>query len=803
MAYYKNRREVPAGRNGALFLRGQDDGLILPDDLAQEVMNMVATDDGTLRTVHGPIPYVPTKTTLISGPGVVLSSVGTRPRSAVSFQDSEVRAAVTELASCDPTIPVYGRRQHGIFHALLQNGERDILLLHTGGELWEFRGWNRNWRRLLSNPAGSHGLQDRLHDDDAARFPTQFETVGNGIVIVPQDGRAYFYDGHLLCPLGFTEKPTAPIGLGPSSTAMGNRTSDNIAGVNDTDYAHSGLYAAKEEYTKSGMTYGFGKCRIGSVNPYLTDVEGAKFEAGLLDGGEWRCKVVFIDKFGNLSAPSEASEPITFDRQGAEAAPGDTPTGEGGSGANDFRDDVPWANETSRTAVAPEFLKMQVAWTGIAEGPDHCVGRILYRTKDLLNSGEGKYFELPLDTSAVTTGFATLPDNVTTIYPDNMSDAFLGLPVDNIIPVPQFKLCRVAFGRLFVANTATNEGAIHFSQPGRWGTFRQDDTVYPDPRGGEITGLWRCDQGLLAFTTSSTFLITANSTGSDFTASPVSQQVGCSAPNSIQTLPDGRVMWLSKDGFFSFDGQSVNFESENLKRTFKRLTHSRFRQACSAYDTYSKEYRCWVSVDGSKENNFCLTYTGKSWRTRADIAPRDVCVTQDHRNYMLAAGSVIGDNGRHDGVYLLDHAASPGPSERIVPLRNITDSRLAFIETVWMQGAQSKLKETVPVVYLWFRETAGSRVDIEVMRDWREDVVEVAQIERFTNVDPPSFLGQAVLGSQSDRFRRRRPYWTRAQIYLPSAESFKLRIRGTGFWEFVGLSFDTAQRTYGNAQLPG
>jgi len=799
MAYYKNRREVPSAKDGALFLRGQDDGLILPDDLAQEVINMVATDDGTLLTVAGPVAYVPAKKDLIAN-GVTLSSKGTRPRSAKAFESDTSYTAIPALAACNPAIPVYGKKQHGIYHALLQNGERDVLLLHTGGELWEFRGWNRDWRRLLSNPAGPHGLQDRLHDDDATRFPTQFETVGNGVVIVPQDGRSYFYDGHLLCPLGFTQKPAAPVGLGPSSTAMGNRTSDNIAGVNDTDYAHSGLYAAKDAYTKSGMTYGFGKCRIGSVNPYLTDVEGAKFEAGLLDGGEWRCKVVFIDKFGNLSAPSEASEPITFDRQGAEA-------GVKGPATDDpdaaFADDVPWASATSKTAVAPEFLKMQVAWTGIPEGPDHCVGRILYRTKDLLNSGSAKFFELPLDTSAITTGFATLPDNVTTVYPDNMSDSFLGLPVDNIIPVPQFKLCRVAFGRLFVGNTASNEGAIHFSQPGRWGTFRDKDAIYPDPSGGEITGLWRCDQGLLAFTASSTFLVTANSTGDDFTASPVSQQVGCSAPNSIQTMPDGRVIWLSQDGFFSFDGQSVKFESQHLKRTFKRLTRSRFAQACSAYDTYSKEYRCWVSADGSKENNYCLTYSGESWRTRADFAPRDVCVTQDHRNYMLAAGSVIGDNGSHDGVYLLDHVGSPAPSVNLAPLRNIADSREAIIETVWMQGAQSKRKETVPSIYLWFRETGGSSINIEVMRDWREDVVEAVQVERFTNVDAPSFLGQAVLGSQSDRFRRRRPYWTRAHIYLPSAESFKLRLRGTGLWEFVGLSFDTMQRTYGNSQLPG
>tara|TARA_R110002110_G_scaffold100946_2_gene256911 strand:- start:161 stop:655 length:495 start_codon:yes stop_codon:yes gene_type:complete len=164
----------------------------------------------------------------------------------------------------------------------------------------------------------------------------------------------------------------------------------------------------------------------------------------------------------------------------------------------------------------------------------------------------------------------------------------------------------------------------------------------------------------------------------------------------------------------------------------------------------------------------------------------------------LAAGSVTGQEGR-DGVFLLDHAASRAHSD----LRALSDVRESKIETVWMQGFQSKRKETIPTIYLWFRETEIDSVKIEVMRDWREDVVEEVTIDRFTNVDEPSVWGKTRLGESGAKFRRRRPYWTRAQIYLPSAEVVKFRITGTGFWEFVGLSFDASPRTYGNAQLPG
>ena len=777
MAYQKGRRQ-----RDPVFPRGQSDGLILSDDLAHEIRNMYPTDEGSLRAVWGPATYVPLKTT-ITDDGIVLARAGNAPPSVLKNAPPG-----SPLKTTDETLPVYGRTQHGIHHSLLFGGERSVLLLHTGNELWEFRGWTRNWRQLLSNPRGSHGIKDTLRNDTSARFPTQFENTGNGIVIVPQEGRAYFYDGHSIVPLGFTRKPTAPIGRGPGSSAMGTRTGDGIAGSNDTGYAHSGLYAAKDAYIRSGMTYGFGPCRVGTPNPYFTDVEGAKFSAGLLEEGEWRCKVQYIDKFGNLSALSEPSEPITVRRQGAEL----------GDAANqsDIADDIPWKGTSSRSQVDVDYLKLQFAWTGIPTGPKHCVGRILYRTMDVKNAGTAKYFQLPQDTSPTFTGFASLPDNVTTTYPDNISDGLLGVEAQNIIPTPQFRLCRAAFGRLFVANLHGDEGRILYSLPGRWGTFQMGDSMYPDATGGQITGLWRCDQGLLAFTHSSTFLIQASGDGSSFRPIPISQEIGCDAPNSIQTLADGSVLWLSQSGFYMYDGQQVQFASSDLTRLFKKITLGRLPQACSMLDPTTLEYRCWVSINGSQENNLCITYSGDGWRTRDDVLARDACVTQDHRAYPLIAGQV--KDFRKSGVFLLDHMGNKNDTN----LQEAISTREAEIETVWLKGTDSKQKGTIPSIYLWFRETEKSQLNIEVMRDWREDVVETVQVNTYSTVDVPSFWGEAKLGQSGAKFRRRRPYWSRAQIYLPSSESFKLRIKGTGMWEFVGLSYDDAPRSFGNAQLP-
>lgn len=754
---------------GPYLLRVQSGKMFLPNDLAHEVKNMYPLEEGTIRSIWGPAAYVPIKKDATGG--IVRLFPGTSPHSA------------NPLLETNPNLPVYGSTQHGIFHVNLKNNSRSVLLLHTGAELWEFQGWKRNWRRLLSDPRGSHGLRDELRNDTKARFPTQFESTGNGVVIVPQEGRSYFYDGDTIAPLGFSEIPGTPVSMGPGDSALGTATLTDVSGSNDTDYAHSGLCMQVATQGVSGMTHGFGYCRIGTASTF-TNPEAAEGSFGWLESGEWRCKVQFIDKFGNLSAPSNASESVTFTRQGAVI--------------DFFAGIVGAPADLGKVKVSVDALRMQVAWTGVPTGPDHCVGRIIYRTKDLVNSGDIKFYELPLNAASVATGFATLPDNVTTVYPDNIPDSFLALPIQEFVPIPKFKLCQIAFGRLWIGNIEGSEGMIRPSMPGQWGTFKKNEELYPDPAGGEITGMRRCDRGMLVFTRNSSFLVQASDDGTSFRQAPLSQEVGCVAPNSVRSLSNGLTVWLSTDGFYSFDGTTISFISPQLKKFFRRVTKSRYAQACAAYDPQTQEYRCWVSTNGSVENDTCFIFDGSGWRTRTDVKARDVCTTRDHRNYMLVAGEVT-DHDNHGGVWLLDHAGNRSD----VVLQLEIDKREAQIETVWLDGQASMSKKTVPVAYLWFRETEKSDLTIEVMRDWSEKVVETVSPKRYSTKDAPPFWGEAKLDAADTSFKERKPYWTRAQIYLPSAETFKFRIKGSGFWEFVGLSFDESPRYFGGAQLPG
>ena len=767
---------------GPYSLRVQAGQLFLPNDVAQKIENMYPTTEGSLRTVVGPAALV---------------------------DDTDDRRPVATSAA-NPATPSYYKRQHGIFHCRLNSNQRDILLLHTGDELWEFTGWQRGWRRLLSSSPDAIGRVDTLPNTKQPTFPTQFEATGNGIVIVPQDHRAYFYDGYRITPLGFDRRPSPPQSRGPENSAT--KQQNTGYGVNDIGYAHDNTkYGQSRTNYRAGKTAGFKSTGLGTVSPLTYDAavfdkssdvidNAGRLNAGWLLRGEYKCRVQFIDCFGNLSPLSDPSASIDFDLQ-SSVLPKDS------------------TSENHAILTSSTRLLKQVAWAGIPIGPDYCIGRNLYRSKDLVNSGTAQYFKLSQNAASVATSYATLTDNTTKVFPDSIPDSDLRVPAQEVDAVPLFRLCRVAFGRLWVANIKDQPGLLRPSLPGRWGTFPADTEFYPDPSGGEITGLASTPRGLLAFTRTSTYLI-ENSGEDTFTTSPLSADIGCVAPSSIATLGDGTTIWLGTNGFYSYNGTNIQNISESIDKTLRRTTKGRLEQAAAAYDVNSREYRCWVSLDGNVRNNFCFVFNGTGWRVRTDVTASAVCVTKDHRHLMLTAGTPIGEpnNGRadevdvgHEGVYVLDRSGNHAESWSstytntglpVTPLQTIVAKREAIVETNWIQGAASKQRRTAQVIYLWLRETADTNLTVEVMRDWRNAVVETAKARRVSDEDVPAIWGKTKFGTSKEVYGQRRPFWSRVQVYVPSNETFKFRVKGDGFWEFVGMSVDVAPKHYGGAQLP-
>jgi hypothetical protein len=764
------------------MLRITGDKFFTAPDLAAEIHNFVATPEGTLRTVVGPAPY----------------------NYPASDDAPEGEATWQNFWSME--------RPHGLFHALLRQGARDILLCAMGDSIYEWQGSRpqdgtpQRWVPLIGSASDSLYRVYNLPDDNLPRYPVQFAATDNGIVIVPQEGRAFFYDGEVVLPLGYANRPGAPVGWGPNTSGVNDVDSDapGIEGsVNNKGYAHDAQWGYE-----SGGEPCFGIGRVGTTASALGSVK----LHGLLERGSYQAAVQWIDYFGNLSPVSLRSAPVLFNRQASYTYDAD---------AGDSLSDL--------------ALK-KIAWADVTPGPEGTVGRILYRTKDQINSGSNALYELPQHAAPGLNALCTLPDNTTDFFPDNIPDVWLLNTAEDLTTVPEFRLAAVGFNRLWIAGITTRPGMIRFSLPGRWGTFLSKDFFLPDPRAEQVTGMAFVQTGMLVFTQRSTFLLQPNADGDGFTAKTLDASVGCSAPSSIQTMPDGKTIWLAQDGFYAFDGERLILLSGDIEKKFAELNTGRFAAAVALVDNDSKEYRCWVANQASTYNDLCFVYDGKGFRTRDDAGQvYAACSTNDHRRLSLVASKLTVEMEEYEvspsaryGVWVLDRQAN-----KCAVTRN-----KAKIRTTWIGGNTPTQMKTVPSVYFWFRETGKTQFDedglnlspsyslkVLLYTNWRitlgndlQDgsgarILDSDSSKRtygdlfLTLVDPgdvPSLWDVTAFADAPVKLGRRRPFVYRAAFETRNISSFALELQeinsGTDI-EFIGLSFDLKPAGDGGAGL--
>lgn len=703
---------------GILPLRTESGQILSPAEVAAEIQNFEVTAQGTLRTVRGPTPVYPDY-------GNELSHT-------------------------------YGNL-HGVFHSLLKDGKRDVLLAHYGDKVYVYDGWDQSstikpWRVLIGDVSGSPpGISADLIDDTAAQFPTQFEVVSNGIVIMPQGtSRAYFYDGDVCAELGYYTAPSAPYAYGPDSTTT---TLADMAGDDNEGFDITG--ASTQEF--------FGRGRLGTVGTEYNELGTAEY---VLRASQYAYAYRWVDRWGNLSPLSARSNVVSWRKETSE----------------DYNSSYT-GSISANTSLADARLK-QLALANVEAGPDRTIGRDVYRTRDLINSGTAVLFNLMNSSGgAVSSNFATMPDNISTLFPDNNPDSWLVLPAEDTDPMPTVRFGRMAFGRMWF-NPAEDPSSLIATLPGRWGTPEQAQVIYPDPSGGSLTGAWATQGGLLVFTQTSTFLVRPADDGVGFRSATLDAAKGCVAPSSIANLPDGTVMWLGREGFYLFNGTEILLASEGVRELTERINQGRALQACAAVDPSTREYRCWVPIDGSTENNLCIIWDGTGWRRRTGENLTTVCVTRDHRSLMIGGGKVADTNG----VFVLDRESEAYN----------TPSRSSVVETTWLEWPRSKDRKSPLVLYLFLREASSASLQVDVYRDWRKTnpVYTVTDVPLSSPEDAPPLWGTASWDQSTapNQWVKRRPYWKKIDIYVPSCETYKVRISTTAKMEFIALSVDELPR---------
>ena len=304
---------------------------------------------------------------------------------------------------------------------------------------------------------------------------------------------------------------------------------------------------------------------------------------------------------------------------------------------------------------------------------------------------------------------------------------------------------------------------------------------------------------MLVFTDRSTFLIT-DVFEDAHRSQKLSSHVGCVAPSSIAMTRSGLVIWLGVDGFYSYDGSAITYLSEQIRPQMQRLNRAKSSMAVAAYDPTSGEYRCWVAMEASLVNDVCWVFDDlgpvAGWRRRTDIAATSVCVTKDHRQMMIASGRTGSpdETATNESIYSLDHAVPVSVFRPPVP------DYQTHLESGWLLNEDEFMKKSPLTLYFWLREESNSSCTINLYRDWRMESVETETVLLTPTNDPPPFIGTATLG-EGDTIRKRRPYWARTQVFVPSCEVFKIAITSSTKVEFIGVSFDYQPKPAGGARV--
>lgn len=518
---------------------------------------------------------------------------------------------MVDLQSCAPLSfdPLFG-----VFVGDL--GGLETILVYENGAIkrWTPWGGQDSWLTL------EDGLQK-----GATLAPAQFLSAGQGVVILPQsvDGaQPRFYDGRHYGFLGYPDlppnvDPIGPSNRGPASAGVPAYEGHNAAGVSrmagDLNKAY-GTSGAVVETRYRFYKYGFGNIGSTESNPASTDSEGE--DAGSLLAGEWFACVQFINRWGHVSAPSALSPPqrLSFRR--------------------------PIAASTQL-----EDLRQNWYWQ-IPKGPKNTVGRIVSRTKDVLNTGTG-FTTYELRGRAGSSGlaaFASVPDNATTLYYDNFSDGVLLTEMMQTIRVPSATSAAFAFGRLWLG---TRDGRIHFSKQGNIGTFLRDEFVVCS---GRVTGFALTPEGLIAFTETDAMLIIERPEAAAFTTRKLASTEGCVAPDSIRTLPDGSVIWLSRRGFSAYvttpQGAAPLFIGAPVVQDWTEHME-RARTACAVVHPVTGTYICWVET---KRGRIGFQFdTAFGWSIRTDVEATSATPFDDT---IIAVGKRVDDGEM--GVWCLD-----------------------------------------------------------------------------------------------------------------------------------------------------
>lgn len=413
---------------------------------------------------------------------------------------------------------------------------------------------------------------------------THYNPIGKNLIILSGNGKPIKFDGVKTVTLGFLEAPNPPIPWYVNGDGLTTTVADQT------------VMPITPHTFNMDKSYGLGDPTAYAENRY-------------------RYKVSFIMENGSES-PLSSPSVHTY-----------------------------WETFSNAAAVYAIYNDRRVAvyLDNVPIGPDGCIARKIYRTKNLTDGDTIEEIYYYVD---------TITNNYETNYVDYTKDTRLGsvAPDDDasiLFPAPSTRFSSTFKNCLFLDGGQTDPTRIYYSQPLKPDQFRALDFFDVGSRdGGDVTGLFTYYNNLLVFRENAIDLIRGDAING-FVISPMVQGIGTRAIHSVCLVPGAGVMFLSPDGVFLISGgldggseMNCTKISDPIVSTIGRISKSMIGRACGAYSEKWREYHLYLSVDGSPINNLGLVFhmEKKSWSVREGFPVG--CLTVDARGELIFGHNV-------------------------------------------------------------------------------------------------------------------------------------------------------------------
>ena len=508
--------------------------------------------------------------------------------------------------------------------------------------------------------------------------------------------------------------------------------------------------------------------RIGTIGDYVDNNDGAVL------AGRWKYATAFEDIHGNISPLSPESVEISIALQRANAF-------------IKIESDVKKFDRSTPI----DRLPRQFVVKGSGDAPEHAIATRLYRTPDG-NRFPGTY-------RLVT----RMSGTKNFVYADNIPDSRLGEPAKDYLPVPRFGVMTSHAGALVIADGPY----VMRSEVGYPGTFPSEFATTPAPDGAVVTALASHQGRLIAFTERSMVDIT------DPTAPPVvmARGIGCVAPRSVQGLPDGTLIWLSRDAFYGWNpNNGIVKLSDPIHRLVKtELATGSLRNAVSVIEPESRDYRCAVAKAGEFDNELILAFDGQGWREiELGYKITDMCVTDDPRYLVLFAGGItrrIVDPTDENqlgsvttavayDVYVMSHETTASISPELT----------YEFQSAWLRGDDNALQPIhVHNLYIGMIDEVNESLDVQIYSNgaFAPDSDSPRRL-KSVGVGVEDLLGDLVLGQ--GKTHARRLYWRRVPVGLQSVNTWAFKLKSNTPFHIASFAFQTSFATMGDqlARIP-